>query len=193
MRLFFVFLLLIFYAYSIIRYHIGVEVPLSEWLFVFNKSLAWFSFTLFGLSMLRNERLALIGTNKRNSGITGLAFGAIHILISITLLLSSNDWIWKKLDPNSFHFYGFIAFGSMAFLIYLFPLYASIKDLPSSSKLYRTAKFAYLINLGHPFLLGYKGWFTPENWPYYFPPITLLVFLSALLFFWMYLVSKKMN
>lgn len=191
MRLPFITLLLCYYAYSFIRYHLGANVPFSEWLFVLNKSLAWFSFTLIGLSMLSNDRLSQIGTNKRNSGITGLAFGAIHILISASVLLTSNDWIWKKLDPYSFHFYGFIAFGSIAFLVYLFPLYASLQDLPSSSKIYRTAKYAYLINLGHPFLLGYKGWITPGNWPYYFPPITLLAFVSALLFFWMYLMSKK--
>lgn len=184
-------LFLFCYTYSILRYHIGAEIPLQEWIFILNKSIAWTGFTCIGLSQLPVTLIERIRLTKRITGIYGFVFGCIHISISFYLLYDGNHLIWSKLETKDFMFYSFIVSGALSFLIYLFPIVATLKDLPSTSKMFGIAKVGYLINILHPLLLGYSGWGSISKWPLFLPPITLLAVLSALVFFGFNLNSKR--
>lgn len=179
------------YTYSIIRYHIGAEIPSNEWLFILNKGIAWTGFTCIGLSLLTATLIEKMRLTKRIAGIYGFIFSCIHIIISFYLLYDGNQLIWNKLESKDFMFYSFIVSGALSFLIYLFPLVATLMKLPSTSKMFGIAKVGYLINILHPLILGYSGWGSISKWPFYLPPITLLAVLSALVFFGFNLSSKR--
>ena len=184
-------LFLFCYTYSILRYHIGAEIPSNEWLFILNKSIAWAGFTCIGLSLLSVSLLERIRLTKRIAGIYGFICSCIHIIISFYLLYDGNQLIWNKLESIDFMFYSFIISGAISFLIYLFPLVATLKELPSTSKMLGIAKVGYLINILHPLLLGYSGWGSISKWPLFLPPITLLAVLSALVFIGFNLSTKR--
>ncbi|TNF47150.1 MAG: hypothetical protein EP305_08635 [Bacteroidetes bacterium] len=179
------------YAYSILRYHVGAEIPLQEWIFILNKSIAWTGFTCIGLSLLPATLIERMRLTKRIAGIYGFSFSGVHIIVSFCLLYDGNLLIWKKLESEDFMFYSFIVSGALSFLIYLFPLVATLKDLPSTAKMFKIAKLGYLVNILHPFLLGYSGWGSLSKWPLFMPPITLLAVLSAMVFFGFNLSTKR--
>jgi hypothetical protein len=149
----------VFYTYAHLRYHIGKSIPLSEWLFIVNKSIAWTGGILLGLSLLKYKQ-----KNTRNSlGSIGYLFASIHLLLDVILM-----------SPE--HYPSFYSFGQLN-------THAWIAFLGSISKnhkyLLRSGRIGILFSLLHVTMIGKKGWFTTHSWPFYMPPITLIFVLAV--------------
>jgi DMSO/TMAO reductase YedYZ heme-binding membrane subunit len=165
---------LIAYSYAALRYHVGASVPLDEWYFVLNKSLAWTGFTLLATSILKVSTLRKWKLDRRDLGLTGIAFAAVHTL-SVLFLFSETHYS-KLYTDHQINAQGYLALsiGIISFLIFMFPLFAALKKYPNSAWQFRLGKVGVLISIFHPFIIGYTGWFSPEKWPMGLPPITLL-------------------
>lgn len=181
------------YAYAAIRYHVGADVPVSEWLFILNKSLAWTAFTLIGLSVLQQHLLDRIKSNRRALGTYGFTLGLMHILI--TLFHLSPAYYGKLYTENALNFSGWMAItlGAVSAMIYLFPLIGALQNRPNTDRVFRLGKIGFIFSTFHPAVIGYRGWFEPNAWPLYLPPITLLAFLVGifLLMMRLYLSNGK--
>jgi hypothetical protein len=189
----YLFLLIIIplYCYAFLRYHIAKDVPLWEWLFILNKAIAWSSFSIIGLSVLKPNSLRLIETNRRTTGMTGFVFGIIHI--SLVLILFNKAHFDKLYDGDQLNFQGWvaIAIGLISILVFSIPFVAALNGSPSESKVFHLGKIGFFVSSFHPVAIGISGWFSPGTWPFYLPPITLLAFLSALAFMLFRLISNK--
>ena len=179
----------ILYGYAIVRYHFGKSVPLEDWFFILNKAFAWFAMTLISLTLLKENTLQKFQFSKRHLGQLGFLFGILHICSA--LLLFSEKYYPKFYSDHTFSSIGWtsISVGIISILIYSLPLYGSFKKYSSENKLFKFGKIGLLINIIHPILIGYSGWFTINKWPLFMPPITLLAVLFALLLF----MLKKSN
>lgn len=174
-------LLVVFYCYTFIRYHIGNNVPFSEWLFILNKTLAWFSFTVIGLSIFPKNWFKSKNLTRKNVGIIGFIFANLHILLNLFLISFERYPLLYK-DKISFSNLGItiISLGVFSFICFLLTFFASIKKLP---KYYLKLGFiGFVAILFHPLLLGFQKWFHIQKWPLYMPPITLLAVLTGLFF-----------
>lgn len=179
MRIFTFLLFFLFYSYAVLRYHIGKEVSWNDWFFIFNKAVAWLGFTLIALSIIKQSQLNKCNLSRKNLGLTGFVFAFSHVLF-VLILFNSNHYP-KFYAGNEINFLGWISvgIGFLSLLIFAFPFIAALKNLPNQSKVFRLGKFGVLVNLFHPLFIGFSGWFSPNEWPYYLPPITMLVVLTG--------------
>lgn len=171
------------YSYAFVRYHLGKDVPFEEWLFILNKAVAWTAITSISLSVLKVKHLALIKTDRRTTGFTGFTLALLH---SILVLFLFNKFHFEKLySGNQLNFLGWLAImiGITSLIVFSFPFYATMRKFPSEHRYFRLGKIGFFVVLFHPMVIGISGWFSPEKWPYYLPPITLLAFLTGLLMF----------
>lgn len=165
------------YCYAFIRYHIGKDVPFEEWLFILNKAIAWTAITCIGLSVLKPKSLASIQTDRRTTGMTGFSLAIVHVIF---VLLLFNKFRFEKLySGDEINFQGWLAIsiGLISLLIFSFPFFAAIRKYPNSHKVFRLGKIGFMLVLFHPLVIGIGGWLSPESWPFYMPPITLLAVL----------------
>jgi DMSO/TMAO reductase YedYZ heme-binding membrane subunit len=187
----FLLLFIPFYGYAFIRYHIGKEVPFDEWFFILNKAIAWTAFTSIGLSVLKPKSFELINTDRRTTGMTGFSLAIFH---SISVLLLFNSAHFEKMyTGDQLNFLGWMAIiiGIVSLLIFSFLFIAALKKLPKEHQIFRFGKVGFLLVMFHPLVIGISGWFSPESWPFYLPPITLLAVLSALTFLLFRLIYHK--
>lgn len=186
---FLIFILL--YSYAILRYHLGKNVPWNEWFYILNKAIAWTGFTLICLSVLPQQLLNNIKTTRRELGIQGFVFAAVHAT-SVLLLFNSNHYP-KFYTANIINPFGWLilTIGFLSLVIFVIPFISALKKLPNNSKVFRMGKVGVLISVFHPLLIGLSGWFSPEEWPFYLPPITLLAVLFCLAIFMLRSFSKK--
>lgn len=164
----------IFYVYAILRYHIGKGLDSSFGLFVINKAIAWNSAFLLGLSLLK---LPEKYPSRRFFGLSSFFLAIVHIVL-IFILAMNNKYSELYYDEKlTLKGISILISGALTFLIMLPPFFSSVLSQHIDSKYFHLGKIACFINLFHPFLLGYKNWFSPNDWPYFLPPITLLVVL----------------
>jgi hypothetical protein len=165
-------LLCCLYTYAHVRYHIGKGIPLSEWLFILNKSIAWTGGILLGLSLFKYE-----GKNIRNSlGSTGYLFATIHLILDIILMSPEHYPSFYTLGQLNTHAYITITLGATSFICFSTAFIGSISK--NHKYLLRFGRIGILISILHVTMIGKKGWFTPNSWPFHMPPITLLFVLT---------------
>lgn len=191
MRSSFLFVFFGCYAYAAIRYHLGADVPLHNWLFILNKAFAWTAFTWIGLSVLPQAILTRIHTNRRILGVSGFMLGIVHV--GITLCHLGPAYYAKLYAGSTLNFFGWTAIllGILSIVIYSFPLVGALRKLPNESRIFRLGKIGFMISTLHPAVIGVTGWFTPGKWPLYMPPITLLACLSGIAILLFRLVLKR--
>lgn len=182
-----------FYGYAIIRYHIGKNlIGWMEFFFVLNKSFAWTAGTLLTMSVLPSYFLEKYKLKRRAIGTFAYAITLIHINSSILLL---NDKFYPKFYSNSYlnsDGWLYIFLGALSILLFTIPLIASKLNIPEGHFMYRFGRYGILMNLAHVTAIGFKGWLSYQDWPYYMPPITLLFVFSGLLIFgFRYLILRK--
>lgn len=169
------------YAYAILRYHIGKGTPWNDWFFIVNKAFAWTGFTLVTLSILSPELLRRFYLNRRNLGMSGFVFIVMH---GISVLLLFDVHYYPKFYTNGLiNSLGWssISIGVLSIGIFLFPMWAALQTKPSEHRFYKLGKWGVAFSLFHPMIIGISGWFAPETWPYYLPPITLLAVITGIL------------
>jgi len=186
-------LFLTFYGYAIIRYHIGKNlIGLMEFFFVLNKAFAWTAGTMLALSILPSYFLEKYKLKRRAIGTFAYTIALIHINSSILLL---NEKFYPKFYSNSYlntDGWFYISLGALSILLFSIPLIASKLNLPEGYFMYRFGRYGILMNLSHVTAIGFKGWLSYQDWPYYMPPITLLFVLSGLVILgFRYLVLRK--
>ncbi len=187
-----------FYLYAIIRYHFGKGVPFWEFCFVLNKSLAWFSFTLIGLSIIPQTILFNLGYERKSIGITGFFIAGVHVFLNIILINPERfPRLYSKSGSWNSDFYFIIFSGILIFILFTLVFVTSINLIKTSEvkriKLLKIGYKAFLISLLHPFFVGNETWVEPCTWPYYLPPITLLSVLFGLTYIGLRLILKKEN
>ena len=135
------FLLLFTYAYAVIRYHYGKNVPFHEWLYVLNKAFSWTGFTLIGLSILPKSWFDQCHLVRKEAGIIAYSFCILHLLINFSLMnstrypflyLSTNEWSWQGIFT--------LILGSLSFCCFTIALIGSINIFGSNETKKRIKK-----------------------------------------------------
>lgn len=186
-------LFLIFYSYAALRYHVGKEMHGWKAFFVvLNKAIAWLAGSLLTLSLLKQTFWDRYNLKRRILGTTGYWFALVHILVSIVLLDPKFYPKFYSLGGIGSMGWTYIAMGVLSILFFSVPLYASLKNVPQSSKLYHFGRYGILMNLVHVFLIGFSGWLDFKAWPIYLPPITL-IFVTQIIAVFIYrgIIEKK--
>lgn len=183
MRIFTLSLFILFYSYAILRYHIGKEVSWNDWFFIFNKSIAWMGFTLIAISIIKQSRLKRFNLSRKNLGMTGFVFAFLHAVF--VLILFNSDHYPKFYTGNDLNFLGWISIsiGFVSLVIFSFPFVAAWKNKPNTANVFRLGKYGVMLNILHPLAIGFSGWFSPNEWPFYLPPITLLAVMTGIIVF----------
>lgn len=191
MKRLFILLFLSFYTYAILRYHIGKNVPWDEWYFILNKAFAWTGFTLISLSILPQKILVKLNVKRKELGVQGFVFALIHAVSMF--ILFNQDHFPKFYSDGTINLMGWliISIGILSIIIFSFPFIAAIQNSPSKSRIFKLGKIGVLIGAFHPFLIGFKGWFLPSDWPFYMPPITLMAVLTCILAFMIRIISAN--
>lgn len=186
-------LFLTFYGYAIIRYHIGKNLTgLMAFFFVLNKAFAWTAGTLLILSILPTLFLEKYKLKRRAIGTFAYVIALIHINSSILLL---SEKFYPKFYSHSYlnsDGWFYITLGALSILSFTIPLIASKLNMQDGHPMYRFGRYGILLNLSHVTAIGFKGWLSYQDWPYYMPPITLLFVFSGLLILgFRYLILRK--
>lgn len=176
-------------VYAALRYNIFGKV-LWSWfpLFTLNKSISFTGLTFLVISfalpsnrnMLNNSGVSY-SAFKKTYGIWGLALTIIHSIISFILL---NPVYYKKFYFESGQLTTSASISLIAgilallVLIYFQFTFSTIykKKLSYYLKISKSniLLFVILLTTVHITFIGYTGWFIPQSWPGYLPPITLL-------------------
>jgi hypothetical protein len=166
----------LFYGYAVVRYHLGKGLDQTYFLFVLNKSFAWSASFYLGISILNLPRK---WPTKQQFGLASFALGLIHIML--TLYLAYSNFYPELYKENhlsnlgvSILFSGILSIGLM-----LMAFLTSILPDRFPKKWLRCGYFAFIVNISHPFIIGFQNWVAPLKWPLYFPPITLLACLIS--------------
>lgn len=184
------FLFIILYSYAAIRYHIGKELGVEYFIFVFNKALAWTSAMCLGLSIVK---FIPPFPTKKTFGISSIILGLFHI--ALALLLTFDGFFPAYFRGGVISGEGFLVLfsGVLTILLMIFPLLTSLFPANYPKKWIKLGKFALFVNILHPLIIGIKNWWTPGNWPLFFPPITLLAVLIYALILLIYWRQKRVS
>lgn len=167
-------LFFVFYGYAVVRYHLGKQLNADYFLFVFNKAIAWSAAAFLGMSLMKFSKKL---PSRRLFGLSAFGFGIIHIALSLYLGLQGNFaelYVQYSLSEKGILV---LISGLSSIAIMLFPFLTSIWPEKFPQKWFHLGKWALLVNLSHPLIIGFSNWWTPVKWPYYLPPITLLIVL----------------
>lgn len=181
-------LFFVFYGYAVVRYHFGKQLDISYFLFVFNKAVAWSAAAFLGLSLMHFSKKL---PSRKLFGLSAFGCGLIHIVLSFYLGLHSTFaelYIEGGLSKKGALV---LISGLTSITIMLFPFLTSIWPNKFPQKWFHYGKWALLINLFHPLIVGFSNWWTPLKWPYYLPPITLLIVLMNGILFTIYWNKKR--
>jgi hypothetical protein len=172
-------LFLLFYSYAVLRYHVGKGLGQEEILFVVNKAFAWTAGTCFALTLLPKKWFPSTLSYRKQFGLLGYGFSLLHITANIILINATNYPLLFEGNYLNSHGWQLIILGILTISCFSLPLIATIKKLPAGSVLYKFGKIGVLTSIIHVSIIGINGWFTPLEWPYYLPPITLLFVITA--------------
>jgi hypothetical protein len=181
-------LFLVFYGYAVVRYHFGKQLDISNFLFVFNKAIAWSSAAFLGFSLLQMPKNY---PSRKVFGLSAFGFGLTHIILTIILGIQTH---YKELFiQGSLTEKGFLVVitGVLSITLMIFPFVATLFPSKFPKRWFHYGKWALLVNLLHPLIIGVGNWWTPLKWPYYLPPITLLIVLMNGVLFSIYWNKKR--
>lgn len=181
-------LFFLFYAYAGVRYHFGKQLDISYFLFVFNKAVAWSAAAFLGLSLMHFSKKL---PSRKLFGLSAFGFGLIHIALSLYLGLQGNFPELYVQDSLSEKGVLVLVSGLLSIAIMIFPFLTSIWPEKFPQKWFHYGKLALLVNLLHPLIIGVGNWWTPLKWPYFLPPITLLIVLMNGILFSIYWNKKR--
>ncbi|XAL98582.1 hypothetical protein OT109_13455 [Phycisphaeraceae bacterium D3-23] len=170
----------------------GDVLPAQLPVFVANKALSLAGLVLIALAVGARPITALLPMagwlrqDRRALGMAGLAFSAVHAVLSLILLgpayfgkfytatgqmTAAGEWAMLA---------GAVA---MALLVWQSRIAApSEPGVPNRAAAHRRALGlgVLALSLGHVGFMGWPGWFAPADWPGGMPPITLLSAFVAL-------------
>ena len=172
-------LFLLFYSYAVIRYHVGKGLGQEEILFVLNKAFAWTAGTCFAFTLLPKKWFPNTVSYRKQFGLLGYGFSLLHITANIILINATNYPLLFEGNYLNSHGWQLIILGILTISCFSLPLIATMKKLPAGNLLYKFGKVGVLTSIIHVSIIGINGWFTPLEWPYYLPPITLLFVVTA--------------
>ncbi len=172
-------LFLLFYSYALLRYHFGKGLGQEEILFVLNKAFAWTAGTCFAFTLLPKKCFPNTVSYRKQFGLVGYSFSFLHITANIILINATNYPLLFDANKLNFHGWQLIILGILTISCFSLPLIATIIKQPAGSLLYKFGKIGVFTSIIHVSIVGIHGWFTPLEWPYYLPPITLLFVITA--------------
>ena len=172
-------LFLLFYSYAVLRYHVGKGLGQEEILFVLNKAFAWTAGTCFAFTLLPKKWFPNTVNYRKQFGLLGYGFSLLHITANIILINAINYPLLFEGNYLNSHGWQLIILGILTISCFSLPLIATMKKLPAGNLLYKFGKVGVLTSIIHVSIIGINGWFTPLEWPYYLPPITLLFVITA--------------
>jgi hypothetical protein len=166
--------------YAVARYNIFGEVAWANVpAYVSNKALSWTGLVLFGLSLVSRDK-----ADRRGYGTLAVAATGTHVLMSLLVL---NPAYFAKFYGEGGRLNG-IGEASMlagvAGATLLGALFAANLNGGQSGASLRSGwgRAVLCCSALHVLIMGAAGWLTPAQWPGYFPPISLLSFLTAIYF-----------
>jgi DMSO/TMAO reductase YedYZ heme-binding membrane subunit len=170
-------------AYAVVRYNVLQSVAWSNLpLFIGNKAVSFAGILLITLSYLTRAQEA-----GRFFGLAGFAAALLHTVMSFPLL--SPPYYPTMYAGGRFNLSGELLLLTGALSLACFAL-AAVTSLPGMQEYLGRERWLGWQRAGYPGLLlaalhvllrGSAGWFRPDTWPAYMPPITLLTFMIALL------------
>lgn len=155
--------------YATVRYNVCKGVPWAHWpLYVTNKALAWSSVTLLLVGALQALR-GRVAKGALPAFVDGAALAGAHVLASLALLAPARYPDLFAVDG------GFTLAGELTILA---GVLASLALAAARRSVVALPALGVAVAV-HVALLGSAGWLTPEKWPGYLVPITLLAFVTA--------------
>jgi hypothetical protein len=121
-----VFVFLISLLYAVVRYHIGKEIPWSEFPFVLNKSLAFMATFLIGITILPESWFKRFNATKKPFGTTGYLIAIIHILLVISLVSPERYPLFYDNNEFTARALWVFATGILSVFIFTFAFIASV-------------------------------------------------------------------
>ena len=176
--------------YSFIRYiTFGPENMSQLPLYVMNKALSWAGLATIGLSRLLGHAAA-----RKQAGLIGALMIGLHVVMSMLVL--KPEYLRKFFDSmngmkltgagEASMLAGVLGLGFLAWLLWATAAQAngSSDSNGNGSLLPRVGRAVLICGALHVALMGWGIWFAPEKWANYghFPPITLLSFVTAVVF-----------
>ena len=177
---FLIFVMLFTLAYSIVRYNVFNNVPWSDLpLYIINKAIS-FSAIIYVAAYIILEKK---DHHEISIKIRKLATAFIYIHLTISLVLLTPSYYQKFFDGTKLNLTGQVSLlGGILALGLLnsvrFTKKLNIKESLSFFKKYG-AEILLLLIAVHLFVMGFKGWISPGNWPGGMPPISMLSFIAA--------------
>ena len=190
------FVLVITFAYAIIRYNILKDVSWTDLpLFISNKAISLSAVIFIAISFLLGPLahfwprtfVSLLETRKY-FGLLGFGLAAVHSLFS--LLLFRQVYYPKFFDASGrFNLTGELSmlFGVLAFFIFLIVAIVSIPSIEKEMQprqwqtIQRLGYLAFAFVMLHLIIMGVEGWLKPESWPGGLLPISLIAFIVIVL------------
>ena len=176
--------------YSFIRYiTLGPEDVSQLPLYVMNKALSWAGLATIGLSRLLGHAAA-----RKQAGLIGALMIGLHVVMSMLIL--KPEYLDKFFDPmngmkltgagEASMLAGVLGLGFLSWLLWATAAQAngSSDSNGNGSLLPWVGRAVLICGALHVALMGWDIWFAPEKWANYghLPPITLLSFVTAVVF-----------
>jgi DMSO/TMAO reductase YedYZ heme-binding membrane subunit len=181
-------------GYSILRYHITNDVAWAHFpLFILNKATSLAAVGFVACSYLigrvirwhnHDPKLKLVVI--KFCGLMGFSLAAIHAFFSVCLLTPA--YFAKFFDGDGrLNLVGELglAVGVVALWAVAIPAITTLPMMPKAIggiRWKRSQRMGYLclsLVVAHMVVFGWKGWMTPEKWPWGFPPISMLAVIAA--------------
>jgi len=176
-------------VYAVLRYHemaFGNHPTDQLPGFIVNKAFSLAAILLIALAIGARSLshrwggvFTLVERDRRSLGLTGFAFAVVHALLSMTLL--TPDYFEKLYLPGGkMTFLGELSMltGVLGLGLMIWQAQIPANADSSARRVLRQLGLWVLVLTGvHVLAIGWGGWFKPETWPGYLPPITLWSFL----------------
>lgn len=168
------------FLYTTIRYNYFGNVPLTDVAtFIVNKTISLTMVFLMVVSLLESIKGEKQLSLSYLSIITQLAI--MHVVLSLVLL--SPDYFPKMYID-----------GKLTLLANLSLITGATLFTYLVNKIVKPKNWIiYLLIAIHVFFLGYKGWFTPENWHGSLPPLTLISFVVMVILILVNVLRRNKN
>jgi DMSO/TMAO reductase YedYZ heme-binding membrane subunit len=181
-------------GYSILRYHITSEVTWAHFpLFILNKTTSLAAVIFVACSYLIGRVIKWHNHDPKKKlvvikfcGLMGFSLAAIHAFFSVCLLTPA---YFAKFfaEDGRLNLVGELglAVGIVALWALAMPAIATLPMMPKAIggvRWKRGQRMGYLcliLVVAHMVVFGLKGWLSPETWPWWLPPISLLAVTAA--------------